>query len=319
MKPMDWILRRSAGVAVAALLIAVVLPFASNDYGISFATTLFVWIALAQSWVILSGYTGYVSLGHAAFVGAGAYVVTLTWGAVPFWLGLLLGGISSSFLALVVGAPCLRVRGPYFVILTLGVSEFLKYAVINIEASLGMFGRLLLDAPSPTVMFCVTVGLATAATLMALVIGCTKLGVGLRAIRENEPAAEMTGVPVTSRKVIAFVVSAFIPGMIGGIMASRGGYFEPQQIFSPKISLTIITMCIAGGSDNAWGPLIGALFLNILSEVLWDRAPQLYMIILGFILIIFVLKLPDGIYGWLSKLASRSQQFVQYRRSKVYP
>jgi branched-chain amino acid transport system permease protein len=303
----------------AAFLIAVVLPFASNDYGISFATTLFAWIALAQSWVILSGYTGYVSLGHAAFVGAGAYVLTLTWGAVPFWFGLLLGGLSSSFLALVVGTPCLRVRGPYFVILTLGVSEFLKYAVINIEASLGMFGRLLLDAPSPLAMFCLTVGLATAATLMALVIRCTKLGAGLRAIRENESAAEMTGVPVTSLKVIAFVLSAFIPGMIGGIMVSRGGYFEPLQIFSPKISLTIITMCIAGGSDNAWGPLIGALFLNILSEILWDRAPQLYMIILGFILIIFVLKLPDGIYGWLSALTSKSQQFVQYRRSRVHP
>jgi branched-chain amino acid transport system permease protein len=317
MMPVNRILYWSLGVILLALVVAITLPLFVNGYGLAFATTLLEWIALAESWVILSGYTGYVSLGHAAFVGTGAYVLTLTWGMVPFPVGLALAGVASSLLAFIIGAPCLRVRGPYFVILTLGVAEFLKFAVIKVEASLGMFGRLLLDAPEPLVMFHAAAGLAAAAILLALVVRYTKFGVGLRAIRENEAAAEMTGVNLALLKIIAFVLSALIPGLIGGIMVARNGYFEPLQIFSPRISLTIITICIAGGSDNPWGPVIGALFLNVLSEFLSDRAPQLYMIILGLILVVFVLKLPEGIYGWAAKVLSKLPRSGWRRQKRV--
>ena len=301
----SWLIRCSLAAAAVGLAFALLLPFLVGDYGIEFTITLVIWIALAQSWVILSGYTGYVSLGHSAFVGTGAYVLVLTWGLVPFWLGLILAAGASGLLALIVGAPCLRVKGPYFVILTLGVAEFVKYVVINIEASLSKFGRLLIGAPEAIDLFYIVVGLATAAFILALVVRYSRLGVGLRAIRENETAAEMTGVRVRLLKVTAFVLSTLIPGMIGAIMVSRSGYFEPMQIFSPQISLTIITICIAGGSDNPWGVLLGALFLNILSEFLWDAAPELYMIILGLVLVVFVLKLPEGLYGAVVKGAAR--------------
>lgn len=292
----------AALIVIVAVLIGWLGGRVLGDDGIEFATSLALWIALAESWIVLSGFTGYVSLGHAAFVGAGAYCTVLVWGAVPFWLGLCLSAGVGGVLALVVGAPCLRVRGPYFVILTLGVSEFIKYVVIDIEARLGKFGRLLMAAPDPDVLLLVAVGLAAGAFLLAYSVRHSRFGLGLRAIRENETCAQMTGVGVRGLKIGAFVLSAIIPGAVGGVMVSRTGYFEPAQIFSPQISLTIITICIAGGSDSPWGPLLGALFLQLLSDWLSQTAPQLYLIILGFVLIVFVLGLPDGIVGQQARL-----------------
>lgn len=304
--------QRMVAPAGLVLLVAVATGWLAlrtlGDDGIAFATSLALWIALAESWIILSGYTGYISLGHAAFVGAGAYCMVLTWGAVPFWLGLCLGGLVAAVLAAIIGTPCLRVRGPYFVILTLGIAEFLKYLVIDIEARLGKFGRLLLDAPDPNVLFLIALGLGAAAFLAAFAVRRSRFGVGLRAIRENETCAQMTGVGVGGLKIGAFVLSATIPGAVGGLMVSRTGYFEPAQIFSPQISLTIITICIFGGSDSPWGPLLGALFLQLLAEWLSESAPQLYLIILGAVLIVVVLGMPDGLVGqWhrVTQLRSR--------------
>ena len=297
--------RIAGGIVAAGMVTTALLPHLAGNAGLAFATTLACWIALTESWVILSGYTGYISLGHAVFVGLGAYVFVLSWGLVPIWLGLVAAGLASGILACVIGAPCLRVRGPYFVILTFGVAEFVKYVVINIEASLGMFGRLLLDGPSPRELFILAACLALVAFALAWTVRHSRLGIGLRAIRENETAAEMTGVPVVRLKIIAFVLSSIIPGMVGCVMVMRSGYFEPMQIFSPQISLTIITTCIIGGIDDAPGPVLGALLLNLVSQWLWTRAPQLYMIILGLLLIGFVLKMPEGLYGRLLSLVRR--------------
>ena len=111
-----------------------------------------MWIALSESWAMFSGLSGYVSLGHAVFFGVGAYVTVLLWHLVPLWVSVPLGGLAAGLLALLLGWPCLRVRGPYFVILTLGISEFVKYVVISTEAALGRNGRLLIGTPSLTVL-----------------------------------------------------------------------------------------------------------------------------------------------------------------------
>lgn len=286
-------------VSVTAFSLAAVLPFVGNEYWVGVGTNVAMWTALTESWIVLSGMSGYVSLGHAAFIGAGAYVFVLLWGMVPIWAGLVAAGAGAGLLALVVGVPCLRVRGPYFVILTLGVAEFVKFIVINIEAGLSRFGRLLLGAPDISTIFYTMMGLAAVAYLLSHTVRRSPFGIGLRAVREDETAAEASGVPVTALKVAAFVLSAIIPGMVGALVVMRSGYFEPLQMFSPLLSLTMITMAVIGGSDDAPGPLIGVTFLVVLSEALWSNAPQLYMIILGVLLVAFVLGVPDGIYGRL--------------------
>src|SRR5215475_1570828 len=100
------------------------LPLAAGPYGLGIGLSLLMWIALAESWALFSGLSGYVSLGHAVFYGVGAYVTVLSWQELPLWLSVVLGGLAAALLALCLGWPCLRVRGPYFVILTLGIAEF---------------------------------------------------------------------------------------------------------------------------------------------------------------------------------------------------
>jgi branched-chain amino acid transport system permease protein len=282
-----------------------VLPLMGGDYYLGIGFQLLMWIALTQSWVLLSGFTGYISLGHAVFYGLGGYLTVLTWHIVPLPLAIPLSGLAAALFAGLIGYPVMRVRGPYFVILTFGLAELVKYIVINVEAALGKFGRLMMGAPGLSTLYAVMLALAVAATLLVVLVGRSRFGAGLRAIREDEPAAETVGVPTARYKLAAYALSAAIPGMVGGLVALRTSYFEPQQIFSPTLSFTIVTMAMIGGSDRARGPIMGALFLVLLSELLWANLAELYMIILGLLLIGFVLFAPSGIDGLLRRRFGR--------------
>jgi branched-chain amino acid transport system permease protein len=284
---------------VAAATLLALPPFLVGPYWLGVGLALFAWIALAQSWVLLSGMTGYISLGHAMFYGLGGYLTVLTWQSWPLWISLPAAGALAAVVALILGWPVLRVRGPYFVILTYGLAELVKFIVIDIEAKLGKFGRLLMGAPPLETLYWLMLALALIATLVTWWVRRSRFGAGLRAIRENEEAAETLGVPVVRFKLFAFAASAFIPGMVGGLMALRSAYFEPFQAFSPVTSFTIVVIALIGGSDDAPGPILGALFLIVLQELLWTNAPELYLIILGLVLIGFVLFVPDGVHGRL--------------------
>lgn len=275
------------------------LPLLGGGGWLGPALTFFMWVALVQSWAVFSGLTGYLSLGHAVFFGLGAYVMALTWGLLPVWGSALAAGAAAACFAALMGGPCLRVRGPYFVILTFGVAEFVKFCVVAIEASLSKSGRLLFGAPSMEALYFAVLGLALAATLVAVVVSSSRFGAGLRAVREDETAAETLGVPARRLKILAFTLSAFIPGVVGAVMMLRTSYFETVAVFSPITSFTIVTIAIIGGGDDARGPLLGAAFLVFLSEALQANAPELYMIILGAALIGFVLWAPGGLTGAL--------------------
>ncbi len=258
-----------------------------------------MWIALTQSWSVFSGLTGYISLGHVVAYGIGAYVVVSGWGMLPLWLLVGLAGLASGLFGLLVAIPVLRVRGPYFVILTFGLAELVKYAVLNVETMLGKSSRLIFGAPGTETLLLAMAGLAAAATLLRHFVGISRFGRGLAAIREDETAAETIGVPITRFKVLAFALSVTLPGMVGGLMALRSTYFEVLQVFNPTISFTIVTMAIIGGNEDARGPILGVLFLVGLSEVLRSASPQLYLICLGLVLVGFVTYAPTGLLGLL--------------------
>jgi branched-chain amino acid transport system permease protein len=275
------------------------LPFLANDYLVGVGLTLLMWLALTQSWCVLSKMAGYVSLGHVVFFGLGAYLVVVTWQQIPLVLAVLGAGVLSALVAALVGLPVLRVRGPYFVILTFGLAELVKYTLTWIESASGMASRILFGAPDLRVIYFSMFALALAAVALLTWVGNSRFGHGLRSLRENEEAAETLGVPVVRYKLMAFVLGAAIPGMVGAIMALRSTYFVVGQVFDPMISVTVIAMAILGGGDNARGPLLGVIFLTLLSELLWANAPLLYMVILGAILIVFVLLVPNGLIGLL--------------------
>lgn len=294
--------RSAAALALAGITLCALLPLVAEPYALGIGLSLLMWIALAESWAMFSGLSGYISLGHAVFYGVGAYATVLLWQVVPLWLAIPLSGVAAGLLAVCLGWPCLRVRGPYFVILTLGVSEFVKYIVISTEAALGRQGRLLIGTPSLTVLFEAMLVLAVISMIVLYVVRSSKLGAGLLAIREDEVAAEAVGVNATALKLLAFTLSALIPGMVGGLMILRSTYFEPLQAFSPTTSFTIVTIAILGGTDEVPGPVLGAVLLVLMSELLWARAPEVYMIILGVLLVAFVLFLPEGLLGRAQRL-----------------
>ncbi|HEX7007075.1 MAG TPA: branched-chain amino acid ABC transporter permease [Alphaproteobacteria bacterium] len=294
---------RGAGAVILAavvVVIAALVPFVTGTYVTGIGLNLLMWLALTQSWIVLSGMAGYVSLGIVVFVGIGSYVMVLLWQAVPIWLAIPIAGAAAAGFAALVGIPVLRVRGPYFVILTFGLAEFVKYVVVNIEAVLGKFSRLVMGAPDIVDLYLLMLTLAVLATGLTVYLGRTRFGSGLRAIRENEEAAETLGVPVARFKMIAFTLSAVIPGIVGAILVLRTGYFDPVQSFNPVVSFTVVTIAVIGGADDARGPLFGAAFLTLLSELLWANAPQVYMILLGILLIVFVLFIPGGVFEWIA-------------------
>jgi branched-chain amino acid transport system permease protein len=293
---------RAPFIVVGVGLVALIVPEFFSTYYVTVAFTLCMWIALTQSWTILSGMAGYISLGHVVFYGLGGYVAAVAWRVLPVYVSIPLAGLAAGLFALLIGYSVLRVRGPYFVILTLGIAELVKYILFYLEAAIGKAGRFMIGLPPIEQLYYIVLGLAVAATLLAWGVRRSKLGAGLIAIREDEEAAETFGVPVARYKVYAYVLSAIIPGMVGGLMGLRNTYMEVIHIFNPAVSFTIVTMAIIGGSDDARGPVYGALFLTLLSELLWSSLPQLYMIALGALLITFVLFAPNGIVGLTAKL-----------------
>lgn len=298
--------RKIAALGLAWVLVIAGLPFLLEPYGLSIAITLCMWIALTQSWVVFSGLTGYISLGHVVFVGIGAYVGVLAWKVLPLWASLIAGGCFASLFAILIALPVLRVRGPYFVVLTFGIAELVRHLVLNLERGLGASSRLLMGLPDNAVLFRWMGLFALIATALTLIVKPSRFGVGLNSIREDETAAETIGVPAVRYKALAYGLSAFVPGMVGGILVLRSTYFEVGQVFNPMISLSIIVMAIIGGSDDARGPLLGAAFLTLVQELLWARAPQFYLVLLGLLLIGFVMFAPKGLLGlWASRKADR--------------
>ncbi|RYF70482.1 MAG: branched-chain amino acid ABC transporter permease, partial [Comamonadaceae bacterium] len=200
-----WPLAMALGMAAMA-----VLPFVANDYLVGTGLTLLMWLALTQSWCVLSKMTGYVSLGHVVFYGLGAYLMVVSWQQLPFMLVILGAGVIAAAFAALVGLPVLRVRGPYFVILTFGLAELVKFIIMAAESASGTASRILFGTPDLVVIYFCMFALALLATALLTWVSRSRFGHGLRSLRENEEAAETLGVPVVRFKLIAFVLSAAI-------------------------------------------------------------------------------------------------------------
>ena len=293
-----------------------VIPFYSTDYIVSVLLDILTWIGLTESWIILSGFTGYISLGHSAFFGIGAYVMAISWLKLPYPLIVLISATSSMALAFAIGFPVLRVRGPYFVILTLGLSEFAKYIFINYEVNVkGTVGRILLGVPNIRTLYFSLLIIAIVTIFCAYLIKRSRFGYGLFSIREDEDAAESLGIDTSIYKWLAFGISAFFPGAIGATMALRRTYIDAYSVFDPIVSFQIIVMAFFGGMGKLHGPVLGACILTLISEFLWARYPHYYLIILGVILVFIVKFMPSGILG-IFELLGKAGKVVKFARRK---
>jgi branched-chain amino acid transport system permease protein len=267
---------------------------------------LLMWVALTESWIILSGYTGYISLGHSAFFGLGAYLMAMTWTKIPYAFGVVLAGLACTAFACLIGFPFLRVRGPYFVILTLGLTEITKYIFINLEIKLGgTVGRILMMTPELHTLYYSVLIVFVLVTITAYLVKNSRFGIGLFSIKEDEDAANALGINTSYYKWIAFGISASFPGMVGAILALRRSYIDPYTVFSPMVSFQVIVMAFLGGVEGIEGAIVGAVALTLISEALWANYPYYYMIILGIIMILIVKFMPMGVVFFIKERIQR--------------
>jgi branched-chain amino acid transport system permease protein len=289
---------------IAALAGAAAYPHVASGYGVRVMLQLFMWIALAQSWNLMSGLTGYVSFGHVAFFGTGAYttailIADLGW---PWPLAALMGGVVAAFLALVIGWPCLRLKGPYFAIAMLGLNEVLRVVVSYFEGLTGGGLGLSLPTLDASVPIYYVMGLvAVAVTALTALIVTSRFGLRLMTIREDEVAAEAMGIDTFRYKLYAFLLSAGGPGIVGGLAARDQGYIEPISVFPLVMTITMIVMALFGGKGTIWGPVLGAVVLFTFQELVWAHFIYAHQVLLGAIIVGVVLAMPRGVLGALQQ------------------
>ena len=288
--------------AVAALL---VFPRVASAYNLTLALTVLLTISLASSWNIISGFAGYTSFGHAGFFGIGSYVGALLifYGVMPWIPAMLVAGLATALVALAIGYPTLRLRGPYFAIAMLGLSEIARIAVTAWEGvtrgGQGVYLPILRDS---TPNYYAMLALAVVVVVVSYVVGSSDFGLKLRAIRDDEVAAQAMGIATTRLKLAAFSLSAFFPGAAGAIYARHIGYIDPVTVFAVIWSIRAIATSILGGQGTILGPIVGAVLLTLVSESVWARNPFLYQVIFGGLIVLVVVFLPGGLMDLLQRL-----------------
>lgn len=280
-------------------IVLVFVPSFAGTYYTALLTSVLCWIGLAVSWHFFSGTTKYVSLGTAAFFGIGVYMTAVFGQSLPFIVILLLAAAVNFVFAAFVGLVTLRLRGIYFAILTFGLAELLNNAILFWETQVtGTRGRFVFPRevyhPILIITFIILVSI--------LILRATKLGRGLRMIGENEEAAVHFGVNTTLYKVLGFAVSSMFMGVLGAAFAPRWGYIDSHMAFSSLYSFMPAIMTLFGGAGWIVGPITGAVVISVLQEYLLTTFKDYFLIILGSIMVIVILALPEGMTGRLTRL-----------------
>lgn len=284
-------------VAMAVLALAAATPWIGRSYHVTFMFLLCLHVAMTATYDIVGGYTGYVTLGHGAFFGLGAYLygMAVAWGGHPvLGLGLAVGA-AGGFGAL-VGPPLFRLRGVYFSIGTFGLLKVLEVLAVNLDALTGGTPGLSIPPSSATVAsYYAMLAAAVAALALNAWVARSRLGLGLVSIREDEDVAEGSGIPSQRLKRDAFVLSALVPGFVGAIYMWQLAYINPTTAFGFEMSFPPIIMAMLGGTGTLAGPLVGTLFLTLIEELLWSRLGYLQLAMYGLVLLLVGTRMPGGL------------------------
>lgn len=307
------------GITLLAVLIAAALLsiFIKNIFFINIAILVFLYSGLSSSWNIISGYAGQLSLGHAAYFGIGGYaagILFLRFGLTP-WIGMIAGGIVAAVIALAVGYPSLRLRGTFYTLVTIAFAQVVRIVAVNWTSltggSVGLhipfkagFANMMFQSRNAYALL--FLGYAAAATAVSCLIRSSRMGYYLLAIRENQESAEALGISSPKYKSYAVLLSAFLSGIGGALYAMYVVSIDPADIFSMSISTMIAVISIVGGMGTIQGPLIGALIVIPLNELLRVYIGSGFLkgfnlLIYGLVLIVMALRFPDGVYSGAQK------------------
>ena len=305
-------------VALGALAALVALPAVLSSYLLTVFILIFFYGYLGQAWNIVGGYAGQLSVGHAAFVGIGAYtaaVLSQQAGLTP-WVGMFAGAALASVLGAVIGYLGFRfgLRGFYFVLLTVAFAEVCRIVAANTDAIGGALGLYITFTGDPRqfqfqdarVYYYLALSLLVLATAVAWAIERRRFGIYLSAIREDEDACEALGVDTFKYKMLAMIVSSFLTGLGGTFYAFYLFSLQPDTVFGIPLSVDIILRPIVGGAGTLLGPILGSFILTPLAELSrlsfaqggWHGA---HLVVNGLLLIVVVLFLPQGAYPYLRR------------------
>jgi branched-chain amino acid transport system permease protein len=269
--------------------------------------SMFMYVGLTESWNLMGGYTGYVSLGHTAFFSIGAYTTAVLMnrlGASPFATAIL-GGLFAAILAALVGYPVLRLKGAYFTISTMLLSVVMQLIFMNWEfvgSSSGLWYKLLPVSIEVNRILFYEVMLVVALMITFLVrwVERSKFGAGLIAIREDEDVAKTMGINTPWLKMRAFILGAFLAGVVGGIYGYYLSYVHPEVTFSINTSLLIMLMAFFGGCNTWTGPLLGSVVLSLANQLIVTFiGAEISRILYGLLLIVVIIFMPDGIIQYM--------------------
>jgi branched-chain amino acid transport system permease protein len=314
--------RQALLIAAFGIVFAVATVFAQNSYYQLIMTLVPVWAVMGLAWNVLSGYSGFVSFGHAAFFGLGAYSVALAqihWGLSP-WLGIPLAGGVGALAGLVVGFPTFRLRGHYFALAMLAyplallyVFEWLGYQELTLpmqrEAPLAY-----MQFEDHRIYAWLALALMIGAMALTGLIERSRFGMSLLAIKQDEAAAEAAGIRTLAWKLKAITLSGAMAGTIGGFYAVVLLVVTPPAVFGMLVSAQALIVAMFGGVGTLWGPVIGAVILVPLSELLHAKLgnviPGIQGVVYGIAIVAVILLAPEGVFWKVKDLMLRRRARV---------
>ena len=303
----------AAAVAAVVFLIARAI---GNDYLFYAGYVVLQYVVIATAWNILGGYTGYVNFGSAGFFAMGAYttvaIAELHW-PIPLPVMVVFGGIVSGIVGLGMGYLTLRLRGVFFAIATLALAVVLETFIVNWDFVGGGRGAYVVRPSTVPLfgdytqyLFAVMLGLSVVAITTARTIERSTLGYGFATIRDDEMAAEASGVPTLRLKLIATTLSGAFMGMAGAPFPYYISFMQPTSAFALDYGVNAIAMPMIGGTTSWVGPLVGALLLGSLQQIATvTLSAVVNLLIVGVLLILFVVLAPDGIIGLVRRFFPR--------------
>ena len=292
---------RNLTLLVLVALGLAVAPHGLSVYVRSFALFAMMYVVLALSWNIISGFTGYTSFGHVAFYGVGAYACAILVADHHWhWLASLgAGAVVAAGLAVALGYPVLRLKGPYFAIAMLGAAEGTRViATVWDGLTHGGLGVSLPTAETSMPTYYAMLALMVLTIVVSYAVGHSRFGIRLNAIREDEVAAEALGINATAYKLAAFVLSAIFPAVAGGIQAYKVLYIDPPSVFFVQITIAMALMSMLGGKGTVIGPILGAALLYTAQELTWVNFPTAHLIAYGLFIVLVARFMPRGLVGF---------------------
>ena len=294
-------------LAVLAITAAIYPIFLPTYLTIGITALLFT--GWATSWNILGGWAGQLSLGHASFVGLGAYFIALGsayFPQIPWWALLLILMLAACGIAYLWGKLTFRLYGPYFSLSTIAIAEMVRLFVINEGWLTGGASGVFIDTlPEPFgidlfsngTQYYLALGYAVLTIAITILIAKSKFGFQLRAVRDNEEAAMAAGINPTSIKLKAFMISGALTALGGTIYGIYLSFIEPHIIFNLLLSIQIALTVIIGGRGTIWGPAVGAFLLILSGELFRTVFAQANMLVYGVLILAIILLMPKGIVG----------------------